>query len=95
MRRLEPPPGYRTQSEDTDYTTELLLLERWRALLPWEKARIIDQLARADDHLARVGTRHRWPAATEDEIRLRTAAIRLGASVVREHLGWDPEVEGW
>ena len=40
-----PPPEYRTQSEDTDFEVEQMMVQAYRRMPPWEKIR--DAEARA------------------------------------------------
>lgn len=89
-----PPPGYRTQSPDTTYEVECLLIDAWRRMPPWEKAQKLAESSRAVEQLARAGVRLRYPEATDREVQLRVAALRLGAHLMREVYGWDPEREG-
>jgi hypothetical protein len=91
LSRPKAPPGYKTQSPDTDYATEVEWFDLLRKLSPSERARLIDEQVQLDDHLALVGTRLRWPDAGEEEVRLRAAALRLGPDVVAKHFGWAPE----
>ena len=91
MERVQPPPGYKTQSEDTDYTTELRLFELLRALSPRQKADMLTRLARSTHRLRMAGLRLRWPHASEQELRLRAAAISLGREQMIRWFGWDPE----
>lgn len=55
---------------------------------PEEKAATFTALTMAVQELALAGLRQRYPAATEDELRLRLAVRRLGADVVRRVTGW-------
>lgn len=84
---LQPPPGYRLQSEDTTYEVELQLFERWRAMSPHEKAALVDQASRDLDTLCRAGLRHRLPEASEREISIRAMALKYGKDLVRQTLG--------
>lgn len=89
----EPPPGYRTQSEDTSYRIERMLFERWREMEPHEKAAIVTSLARATHQLARIGLAERWPDADEREIDLRLAGFHLGREWIVRMTGFDPEAK--
>jgi hypothetical protein len=88
-QREEPPPGYKTQSADTAYWAEKILFDHWRALEPWEKARKIDDLCRAAHRVTLVGLRQRHPGASETELELRAAALRLGNDLVLHWTGFD------
>ena len=85
----EPPEGYVTQSPDTSYWAERILVEHWRSQEPWEKARDIDDLTRWAFQLQIAGLRLRHPSASESELELRAAGLRLGRDVVRRWTGFD------
>lgn len=87
MRR--PPPGYRTQSADTSYETELLQIERWRALSPDEKAALGARASRDLHRLCIAGLRHRLPDASPHELEIRAMALKYGKDLVRRVLGVD------
>ncbi len=91
----EPPPGYQTQSADTSPEAERILIDAYRRMPPWEKARRMTELIRAVDELARAGIRERYPDAAEDEIRLRLGALRLDADIMVRVFNWDPAREGY
>jgi len=82
-----PPPGYRLQSEDTSYETELLLFERWRAMTPREKAMLADRASRDLRELTLAGLRQRLPEAGEHELRIRFAALAYGKDLVQRVMG--------
>jgi len=86
---------YRTQSPDTSREAEEFQLEGYRRMEPWQKLAIIDDLNRTVETLARAGIRERHPEATEEQVRLRLAALRYGREFTIEWFGWDPDVEGW
>ena len=87
--------GYRTQSPDTSREAEEIQFEGYRKMESWQKLAIIDDLNKMVEGLARVGIRERHPDATEEEVRLRLAALRYGREFTIEWFGWDPDVEGW
>jgi len=37
----------------------------------------------------------RYPAASDDEVRLRVFALRLGREAMVRVYGWDPATMGW
>jgi len=78
----EPPPGYRTQSEDTSYEAECRLFARWRDMDPGEKAELIGSASAALLELGTVGLEQRLPGATRREIELRALALRYGKETV-------------
>lgn len=72
------PEGYRLQSDDTTYEVERLLIESYRRMTPAQKARRIAEDCRALETLVLAGIRVRHPHATDREIRVRLAELRLG-----------------
>jgi hypothetical protein len=82
-----PPPGYRTQSEDTSYAAERLLFERWRSMDPDEKARLVSSASAALHELCVAGLVQRLPGASAREIELRALALKYGKALVRDLLG--------
>jgi hypothetical protein len=87
-RVSEPPPGYRTQSEDTSYAIERRLFERWREMAPHEKAGLIADLHDAVSGLVRSGVIEHHPRADEEEIRMRILVALVGADLVERACGW-------
>jgi predicted Fe-S protein YdhL (DUF1289 family) len=87
--------GYRTQSPDTSREAEERQIVHWRALPDSEKARVLSEMTRAAQQLARAGVKARHPEATEDEVRLRVLALRLDRETMLKFFGWDPEREGY
>lgn len=88
---LEP----RTQARDTAPAVEAVQIEAWRRMQPWQKLRLVDELVRATDELARIGIRERHPHANAREIELRLAALRLDRETMLAISGWDPLREGY
>lgn len=92
---MDRPVGYRTQSPDTSYEAEQLLIDAYRRMSPAEKARRIAAMCDAVEQLAVAGIRERHPHADAGEILLRLGALRLGRALMIEFFGWDPEREGY
>ena len=82
-----PPPGYRTQSEDTSYEAEQRLFERWRSMDPAEKAALVGEASVALRELSLAGLEQRLPAASRRELELRLLALLYGKEIVRNLLG--------
>jgi len=82
-----PPPGYRTQSEDTSYEVEQMLFERWRSMDPAEKAALVGAASVALQDLTMAGLEQRLPAASRRELELRALALMYGKEIVRDLLG--------
>lgn len=87
----EPPPGYKTQSEDTSFAAEQYLFERWATMPPHEKAKMIEQMVETVRHLSRVGVGYRHPNADEQEIEMRARVLWLGPELVKKVYGWEAE----
>jgi hypothetical protein len=93
--RSDEPGAPRTQASDTSPEVEMRQIEAWRRMEPWEKLRVVEQLVRASEELARVGIERRHPQAGEREIELRLAALRLDRETMTARFGWDPLREGY
>jgi hypothetical protein len=87
-RVQEPPPGYRTQSEDTSYAIEQMLFARWREMEPHEKAALIGTLHEAMRDLVRCGVEQRHPEADGEEVEMRVLVELVGADLVERACGW-------
>ncbi len=64
-------------------------------MTPPQKARLISELVRTTERLARAGIRLRHPSADEREIGLRLMALRLDRATMIRFFDWDPEREGY
>jgi hypothetical protein len=81
---------------DTSSAAEQFILEGYRRMSPGEKLRRVVALNRALDQLAAARLRARYGAElSDDELRLRLAALRLDARIMAEVFGWDPAVHGY
>ncbi len=89
-----PPPGYRTQSEDTSYEVEQMLFARWRSMDLDAKAALVAQASRDLHRLCVAGLAHRLPEASPRELELRARALEYGKDLVRRVLGVDVPDEG-
>ena len=87
-----PLPGYRTQSADTGFEIEQLLVDAYRRMPPWEKARRVGEMIQALETLALAGIADRHPESSGRERRLRLAALRLDRDTMVQAFGWDPAV---
>jgi hypothetical protein len=82
--------GPRPFSRDTALDVHELIIERFRAMSPAAKARMVESLTRDCEALGLAGIRIRHPEATADELRLRLGGLRLGRALMIEAYGWDP-----
>lgn len=74
--------------EDTSAVADDVQFERLRAMSPLQRAEVFTALTFAVQDLALAGLRLQHPDASDDELRLRLAARRLGAETVRRIWGW-------
>ena len=80
-----------TRPRDTSARADEVQFELLRAMTPQQRAEIFTALTLAVQDLAMAGLRLQYPNATDDELRLRLAARRLGDDVVRRVWGWSPD----
>ncbi len=80
---------------DTPGEVHAFVVTRWRGMSPCERLDRVAGLNQACEQLAEAGVRRRYPAASEDEVRRRALALRLGRETMVRVYGWDPAVEGW
>jgi hypothetical protein len=80
---------------DTDEATEQVYLKLLREAPPWRKAAMITSLTRACQELAVAGIRMRHPNESEQEIRMRLAALWLDRELLMRVFHWDPAHEGY
>ena len=86
----------KTQSADTPPEIEQLLLEGYRRLTPWEKLRQVFELNRMAQQMAAMRIQARYgPDLSEQELRLRLAALWLDRETMIEAFAWDPEAKGY
>ncbi len=81
----------RMHSRDTSEHADEVQFELLRAMTPQQRAEIFTALTLAVQDLAMAGLRLQYPNATDDELRLRLAARRLGNDLVRRIWGWAPD----
>ena len=73
-----------------------MLIEGYRAMSPRQKLERIVALNRALEQLARARLRAQYGASlSEQEIRLRLAALRLDRKTMIDVFGWDPHEHGY
>lgn len=65
-------------AEDTPLEVEEVQLGLWRKMTPQDKMRLVSGLCRRGNALTHEGVRRRYPDATEREVFLRAAIVRLG-----------------
>ena len=80
---------------DTSADVQARQVAQWRAMSPKERFDLVAALNDSCEQMAVAGVRLRHPNASDDEVRLRVLALRLGRDLMLEVYGWDPSIEGW
>ncbi|HJQ69120.1 MAG TPA: hypothetical protein VKA70_09120 [Blastocatellia bacterium] len=80
---------------DTDDEAERALVDLARATPVWKKFRQVAGATEACRAFAKAGIRSRYPAASDEEVKLRLAALVLDRETMIRVYGWDPDVEGY
>jgi hypothetical protein len=88
--RLAPPPGYKTQSPDTEYWAERLIFDRYRTMTVLEKAKLLSDLTASVHQISMAGLRERRPGLSEEELEFEAAALRLGRDFLLQFTGRNP-----
>jgi len=86
--------GRRTGANDTSPQVAAMLMAANRALTSQEKVRQVLECNEVSEAMALAGLRARHPGASERELRLRLAALRLGRPLMIAAFGWDPARSG-
>jgi hypothetical protein len=73
---------------DTTVDMEVVQSELYRRMTFEEKARRVTELTAGACQLALAGLRQRHPGASEQELLLRLAVLRLGPETVARVYGW-------
>jgi hypothetical protein len=84
---------YRPQSEDTAEAVDRLVFDGLAAMQPADRLRLAASLCAAAEQLSIAGLRLRHPHASEEELRRRAGALRLGRESTLRAFG--PEAEAW
>lgn len=74
--------------KDTTADIEAIQSELYRRMTFEQKARRVTELTTGACRLALAGLRQRHPGASEQELLLRLAALRLGPETVARVYGW-------
>jgi len=80
---------------DKSAEVEARVVDRWRGMSVRERLENVADLNRTCEQFAEAGVRMRYPAASDDEVRLRVFALRLGREAMVRVYGWDPATMGW
>lgn len=85
----------RSGSSDTAPAAATVMTELRRHMTPAQRGAKMVSLNRTCRSMAIAGIRQRHPEASDHEVSLRWAALRLDRSTMIAAYGWDPEVEGY
>ena len=80
---------------DTSPEAERILVEGFRRMTPCEKLRRVASLNRALVTLQKARIRADYGPVSDDEMRMRLGALRLGRETMVKVFGWDPDETGW
>lgn len=81
--------------DDTSPAAERILVEACRRMTPAQRVLRACALGEALQILEEAETGRRHPDDDTRRIRLRVAARRIPADLMRRAFGWDPEAEGF
>lgn len=85
--------AYRPQASDTTVAVDEFVFEGFRRMTPAERLELASAASRAVEQLAIAGLRLRHPDATDEELRRRAGALRLGPELTRRAFG--DAAEAW
>jgi hypothetical protein len=86
----------RTQSPDTPPEIEEMMIERYRRMSPLDRLRQVFELNYMVQTMAATRIQAQYgPDLSEDELRLRLAALWLDRETMIEVYGWDPKIKGY
>jgi hypothetical protein len=81
--------------DDTDPEIERRMIEGMRKMTPADKLQGIMALNALLETMTLALLRKQYPDATDEEYRMRLAARRVPADLLKKAVGWDVEVEGY
>ena len=80
---------------DTSPDAQRFLDEGYRRMTPTQKLQRVESLNRALVLLQKARIRAQYGDISEDEMRMRLGALRLGRETMIKVFGWDPDEKGW
>lgn len=80
---------------DTSPEAQAFLDEAYRRMTPGERLERMVSLNHALEVLQEARIRAQYGDISDDEMRLRLGALRLGRETMIKVCGWDPEEKGW
>ena len=86
-------PDYVPQASDVSEAVDRAMFEHLRSLTPTQRLRMAVRATQALHRLSIAGLKARFPNASEDELRHRAAALRVGPEWMRRVFG--SAAEAW
>lgn len=80
---------------DTSPEAQRVLIEGYRRMTPTQKLRRVESLNRALVLLQKARLRAEYGNISDEEMRMRLGALRLGRETMIKVFGWDPDEKGW
>ena len=80
---------------DTSPDAQRVLIEGYRRMTPTQKLRRVESLNRALVLLQKARIRAEYGNISDEEMRMRLGALRLGRETMIKVFGWDPDEKGW
>ena len=84
-----------TGISDTSPEAREILDEGYRRMTPTQKLQRVVSLNRALATLQKARIRAQYGDISDEEMRMRLGALRLGRETMIKVFGWDPEEKGW
>ena len=79
---------------DTNPDVEKFYIEKLKTLSASKKLKMVGDMTSTCRKMALIGLRHRYPQATEDELRLRLDALWLDNDIMLKVYSWNVEEMG-
>lgn len=80
---------------DTSPEMERILIEGYSRMTPTQKLQRVESLNRALVLLQKARIRAEYGDVSDEEMRMRLGALRLGRETMIKVFGWDPDEKGW
>lgn len=80
---------------DTSPEVERILIEGYSRMTPTQKLQRVESLNRALVLLQKARIRAEYGDVSDEEMRMRLGALRLGRETMIKVFGWDPDEKGW
>lgn len=88
---LKKFPSWREMNADTSPEAEAILFKLWRDTPGWRKLEMMESLNRTAKQLALAGLKHRYPTASEEDLKRKMATLLLGEETAAQVYGPSPE----